>query len=131
LVMSIRTVILSLLLLTPLLACNLTSAPPTPTPRPVTPSVPTQGTPPTLFPSITPLVGSGGGFVTQTPPPPSGCIVPVGWIPYQIQTGDSLGALADATSTTIQALVTANCLTDPDTLYTGQTIYLPRSPISG
>ena len=129
--MRIRTAILAVIMLVVLLACNLTNTPPTPTLRPVTPSLPTQSSPPTLFASITPLTGSGGVFVTQTPTPLSGCVVPVGWIQYVVETGDSLGDLANATGTTIEQLVAANCLADADTLFTGQTIYLPRSPISG
>ncbi len=31
----------------------------------------------------------------------------------------------------MQEIVSANCIADPNTLYVGQTIYLPRSPISG
>ncbi len=130
--MRTRTVILSLLGLTLLLlACNLTTTPPTPTPRPTQPAPTSQNAPPTLFPSITPLLGGGGTFVTQTPTPFNGCIVPVGWVAYQIQTGDSLGALATATGSTIQDLVTANCLADPNTLFTGETIYLPHTPPGG
>lgn len=125
-----RTVLLILLGLATLLGCNLSRTPPTPTLAPATAIPSATYAIPTLFPSITPLGGGGGGFITATPTP-NGCIVPVGWVPYQVQTGDSLGALATATGSTIQELVTANCLADADTLYTGQTIYLPRNPVSG
>ena len=43
----------------------------------------------------------------------------------------ALLALAEATSSTVQDLVNGNCLPSADTLFVGQTIYLPRSPISG
>ena len=50
---------------------------------------------------------------------------------YVVEPGDSLGALAEATGVTVQDIVNGNCLTDADTLFIGQTIYLPRSPVSG
>lgn len=60
----------------------------------------------------------------------SRCLPPPGWTQYTIEGGDSIGALAEATGVTIQDIVNANCLSDPDTLFSGQVIYLPRSPIS-
>jgi hypothetical protein len=111
------------------LACNLSRTPPTPTSSPVLPTVPGNNTgSPTLFPSITPLPGTGP---LVTPPPGSTCNIPVGWIEYTVESGDSLGALAEATQSTVQDLVNGNCLPNADTLFVGQTIYLPRSPISG
>lgn len=125
-----KLIVFLLLASTLLLACNLTTVPPTPTARPAqaTPP-PANGAAPTLFASITPLPGLGGVSPTQAPNP--NCPVPPGWIQYTIEDGDSLGALAGATAVTVQDIVSANCLTDPDTLFTGQVIYLPRSPISG
>ena len=113
-------------------ACNLTTTPPTPTARPETPTATRPGAP-TLFASITPLVNGGGssGGVIVTSAPPANCPPPNGWVQYQVEAGNSLSGLADATGTTLQTLIQANCLADPDTLYTGQIIYLPMSPISG
>lgn len=111
------------------LACNLSRTPPTPTQPPVQPTVPGNNTTsPTLFPSITPLPGFGP---VATPLPGGTCNIPVGWVEYTVESGDSLGALAEATQTTVQDLVNGNCLPNADTLFVGQTIYLPRSPISG
>lgn len=114
------------------LACNLTTTPPTPTARPETPTATRIGAP-TLFPSITPLINGGGssGGVVVTSAPPANCPPPNGWVQYEVEAGDSLSGLADATGTTLQTLIQANCLADPDTLYTGQILYLPMSPISG
>jgi LysM repeat protein len=112
------------------LACNLTTTPPTPTARPVQPTPTNFSGAPTLFASITPLPGLGGG-VSPTQAPSSTCPPPPNWIQYTVEAGDSITALANATSTSIQDIVNANCLSDPDTLFTGQVIYLPRSPISG
>lgn len=124
-----KPIISLILLLLPLLACNLTRTPPTPTAQP---TIPPQATSiaPTLFASITPLPG-GGTVPTQAVPANSNCIPPTGWIQYTIEAGDSLGALAQDTGTTMQDIITANCLSDPDTLFTGQVIYLPTLPVSG
>jgi hypothetical protein len=112
------------------MACNLSRTPPTPTQAPVIPTVPSNNPgSPTLFPSITPLGGVGQPIATQ--PAGGTCNVPVGWIPYTVEAGDSLGALAEATQSTVQDLVNGNCLPNADTLFVGQAIYLPRSPISG
>ncbi|MFN8560399.1 MAG: LysM domain-containing protein [Anaerolineae bacterium] len=101
------------------------------TARPAQPTPTGFAAAPTLFASITPLPGLGGGGISPTQPPNSACPTPPNWIQYTVEAGDSIGALADATGTTIQDIVNANCLSDPDTLFTGQVIYLPRSPISG
>ena len=138
--MRIRTNRRALLLLIPLfllasiLACNLTTTPPTPTAR-ATPAtaIPTRGAP-TLFASITPLPGggaSGGGGNVPTLIPPNNCPPPTGWVQYIVQNGDSLAGLADATGSTVEQLGTANCIADTNIVYVGQVLYLPRSPISG
>ncbi len=124
--------ILTLIAMLFAVACNLTTTPPTPTVRPETPTATRVGAP-TLFASITPLINGGGssGGVVVTSAPPANCPPPSGWVQYQVEAGDSLSGLADATGTTLQTLIQANCLADPDTLFTGQTLYLPRSPVSG
>ena len=114
------------------LACNLTTTPPTPTASPATPTPAITSLAPTLFASITPLAGFGGfGGAQPTAAPTNACPVPAGWVPYTIQDGDYLAGLADATGTTVQAIVQANCLPDADTIFSGEVIYLPRSPVSG
>jgi LysM repeat protein len=110
------------------LACNLTTNPPTPT-APPAPTLTSPANAPTLFASITPLPGVGG--VSPTQPPNPTCPPPTGWVQYTVEAGDSISALAEATGTTIADLVNGNCLSDENTLFTGQVIYLPRSPISG
>jgi hypothetical protein len=115
-----------------LIACNLTRTPPTPTLAPTL--SPTRPGAPTLFASITPLPGGGGnpgGGTVPTLVPPSNCPPPTGWVQYVVQEGDSLEGLASATGSTTQQLAGANCIADPNTLFSGQVIYLPRSPISG
>lgn len=121
---------LLLLLITLAAGCNLSRNPPTPTARP-TLTLPVAGTPAlTLIPSVTPISltplapGTGGTTGGACPPP-------AGWVAYVIEPGDTLGVLAEATGTTVDALVRANCLTDASRINVGQTIYLPVDPVVG
>jgi len=62
------------------------------------------------------------GAVTNTT-----CAAPAGWVAYTVQTGDTLGALAENTGLTQAALVAANCLTDAYTILVGQVLYVPQT----
>ncbi len=114
------------------LACNLTTTTSlTPTPQPTQTSQVVTSIAPTLFASITPL-GPGGVIAPTSAAPTSGtCTPPANWVQYTIADGDSLAALAQATGTSVQNIVQANCLPDADTIYSGQVIYLPTNPVSG
>lgn len=61
---------------------------------------------------------------------PANCRVRDDWQPYIVQAGDTVGDLAIATNTALADLVVANCLTTPDIINVGQTLYLPRAPIN-
>lgn len=127
--MTQRTKLFTFILLLTLMtaACNLTRAtstlPPAPTVSTTAPTFP----PGTFVPSVTPF--------DLTPPTPGGsgsnCPPPNGWVAYQVETGDTIGSLAEATGTTVDAIVIANCLTDQDNITIGQTIYLPTDPVVG
>ncbi|MDZ4769183.1 MAG: LysM domain-containing protein [Chloroflexota bacterium] len=113
-------------------ACNLTQNPPTPTLRPsITPPIALTLSSGTLLPSVTPInlntpvPGQTGGGSSTT------CLAPAGWVVYVIEPGDSLGLLAEATGTTIDLLVSANCLADASLITAGQPIYLPTEPVVG
>ena len=56
------------------------------------------------------------------------CAVPSGWVPYVVVPGDTLGALSILAFTTIADLANANCITNADLIYVGQTLYLPQTP---
>lgn len=56
------------------------------------------------------------------------CAQPTGWLPYTVVAGDTLGVLAISTFTSVAELATANCVTNPDLIYVGQTLYIPRAP---
>jgi hypothetical protein len=87
----------------------------------------------------TPTTAPNAPLITTLPPdtnvPPAVQInpdcpaTPPDWITYTVETGDSLGLLADQTSSTIDELVQGNCLANPDELFVGQVIYLPRQPV--
>ncbi len=104
------------LVLLTLLACNLTRALPTPTP------------PPTLPPTPPPLLDEPA--VNEEPVNPDCAATPAGWIPYTVEPGDSMGLLAEQTSSTIQELVAGNCLDNPDQIFVGQVLYVPRQPVT-
>jgi len=114
-----------------LLACNLSRTPPTPTAGPAQPTQAVTSISPTLFASITPLGFSGGVGATAAPIGGTPCAVPGTWVQYTLQDGDTLGDLAQATGVSVQDIVNANCLPDANTVYTGEQIYLPKSPVSG
>jgi len=48
---------------------------------------------------------------------------------YQVKEGDSLGALAIQFNLSIEDLLIANDLSNPDNLYVGQLIYIPTAPL--
>lgn len=112
-------------------ACNLTRAPavsnPSVTEIPLVIASPTfvfdRTTVTLTAPAvITPVTGPIEGINPACPPPP-------GWTPYTVQSGDSLGLLAVQTNSSIAELVTANCLADPDQIFSGQVLFLPRLPV--
>jgi LysM repeat protein len=55
---------------------------------------------------------------------------PSGWIRYQVQSGDTLSALAAGTGVTIDELIQVNCIANPSVLIVGQTLFLPQQPVS-
>ena len=105
-----------------LAGCNLQRQRPTPTTAPNAPLIttlaPNGGIPPPEFP-----------VVQGTPINPDCPATPSTWIIYTVETGDSLGLLAEQTSSSIDELVAGNCLSNPDALFVGQVIYLPSQPV--
>jgi hypothetical protein len=81
-----------------------------------TPIVP-QGVPITIVAGNT----DGSGVAAGT----TNCAQPQGWGTYTVVAGDTLGTIADSTGTTVDQLVSANCLTDASLIYEGQTLYVP------
>jgi hypothetical protein len=48
---------------------------------------------------------------------------------YQVKEGDTLGALAIQFNISVADIMTVNGLTDPDSIYLGQIIYIPTEPL--
>lgn len=133
--------ILMILVLT-LVACGLGSD--EPTQQPVFASVtPVPSVAPASFDTTTP--GPTNQFVAATPTlffgvtafpttnigpvlPPSNCAIPSGWQPYVVAAGDTLAVIAASIGSTTDQLQAANCLTNPDAIFVGQTLYLPNLP---
>jgi hypothetical protein len=80
--------------------------------------------------------------IIPTPPPtptvaprgeatrvPSTCQLPQGWTLYQVQSGNTLFAIALATNSTVDELRYVNCIEDVDNLTAGDIIFVPRSPL--
>lgn len=109
-----------LLLIAGSLGCNLLTPQPTAGPR-----LPATITP--LF-AGTPLVSP---TATPGPTPVLPACAPAGWFAYVVAAGDTLYDLALTSGTTIDALVTANCLTDADQIVEGQVLALPIPLPSG
>lgn len=109
------------------LACNLRSdsaerptAIPTRTYLPVPTilfTIPTATLGPTAFPQQ-----------TQVPPTQTNCVPFTAWTVYTVTEGDTLGAIAEDAGTTVEQLVTANCLANAELIYVGQQLYVPRLP---
>lgn len=56
------------------------------------------------------------------------CTVRTDWPLYAIQRGDTLSRIARDAVTTVDELVRANCLDDPNRLFSGQRLRVPRIP---
>jgi hypothetical protein len=102
--------------------CNLSMRQPTPTAAPNAPLI-------TTLPPDVNLPPQPTSIIPVTPANPDCLTTPIGWIPYTVEPGDSLGLLAEQTSSTIDELVVGNCLDNPDALFVGQVIYLPSQPV--
>ncbi len=57
------------------------------------------------------------------------CVVWTDWPLYSVKRGDTLSRIASQTGATVDQLLRANCLKDPDRLYSGQGLRVPSIPI--
>jgi spore germination protein YaaH len=51
--------------------------------------------------------------------------VPTDWFIYIVQPGDTLTTIAARTGSTVQELVTRNCLPNADAIFVGQGLFVP------
>jgi LysM repeat protein len=99
-----------------------TFEPPTRTPAPtLTPTI-------TLTATLNLSIAIPGlhGLETPTPSTTPGCVRRKDWkLRYTVQRDDALVRIAERYNTTVQALVAANCLTDPNVIVIGQELRVP------
>jgi LysM repeat protein len=90
----------------------------------------------TLVGSATALAAGSGrtpvSLVAQSPlPTPTNTPVPSTGFYYTVQRGDTLSSIARRYSTTVQAIVQANGIVNPNLIFYGQRLWIPSSPGPG
>lgn len=125
---------LSIALILSLSACRLSlgsQSDPTPTTQPVATTVvqtavPSQPTATkTLTPTATPTKPvTSGGSTGGTP-----CQRRTDWPTYTVVSGDTLGKIAERTSSDVATLTAGNCLQNANQISAGQALYVPRAPV--
>ncbi|MCC7446331.1 MAG: LysM peptidoglycan-binding domain-containing protein [Anaerolineae bacterium] len=121
---------LPLLLIAATLACSLGAVPTTaPTLEPTATTFIIVASPivnitPETATSLAPTSASGGAAATTV------CRRRTDWIAYRVLPGDTLGTIAARAATTIATLTQANCLSNPNYIEVGWTIYVPRVPMT-
>ncbi len=100
------------------------------TPEPITPPAVVQVEETLVVDQPSPADVTGEASPENDPPPPqiTTCTVRLDWPLYIVEGGDTLFNIAREASTTVNDLVVANCLGDPDRLYSGQQLRLPQLP---
>jgi len=102
------------------------------------PTLPAGSTPVVIIVTPTGADASQNPDLPGTKPPTDTGVLVIGTIQvtptarmlvYQVKEGDSLGALAIQFNLSVEDLLIANNLTDPDSLYAGQIIYIPTAPL--
>jgi hypothetical protein len=96
--------------------------------------IPTAYIAPVYAPTLTPVFsGNVNNNSAISTAPPVGvvsatgqCIVPNGWQPYTIQAGETLALIAQVYNLTVEQIAAANCMSNPDLIYEGQIIAVPR-----
>lgn len=68
---------------------------------------------------------------TSTPPRPTvrPCGPPPSWVPYTLQSGDTLSSLSRIFGISVGELQFANCISDPNDIKAGETIKVPFIPV--
>jgi LysM repeat protein len=64
----------------------------------------------------------------DTPVPGILCVEQSDWFEYTVQRGDNLTNIANRTRSTVDELIEANCLDNPNRIRVGTTIYVPNEP---
>ncbi len=80
-------------------------------------------------PTATSVAPAPATATSAIPPSPTATCAPApsDWVTYYVQRGDTLYSLAGATGTTLERVVSVNCLSTTN-IYVGQALLLPRLP---
>src|SRR5262245_20195769 len=101
------------------IACNLGNQPAQPTVVAVQPTI--RLVTATPFPTIT--------SIPPTSVPVPSCTPRNEWLTITVAPGDTLGSIASRTGSTIDELVSANCLANPNAISVGQQLHVPMVPV--
>lgn len=103
-------------------------------PLPLTLTAQARGTAtqtPAITPSPSPTTATGsttGGTTGGTTGSLPNCFIRTDWFIYTVAAGDTLGQIAQRINSTINELVLGNCLGNPELIFVGQQLRLPRLP---
>ncbi|GEM_PF-1732281 len=98
----------------------------TETPQPTATEEPTETLLPTVTESSVQRPAAVPVTLTSTP---EGCVLPEGWITYQVKSGDTISGIAVRSGATLDDIFAANCLERGDFIIAGQTFFVPNEPI--
>ncbi len=110
-------------------ACNLAMQQVTPTSAPSTTEPSEQATTPS-FPADQPTSLPASTQSGIVPVGATACVLSTNLPTYVVAAGDTLNGIAQRNGTTVSALMSANCLTDPNVLAVGQTLAIPGSVLN-
>ncbi|NOZ29729.1 MAG: LysM peptidoglycan-binding domain-containing protein [Chloroflexi bacterium] len=99
-----------------------TQVPPTPTPTPIPPT-PTSSPTPTATPTPPPTTAAPIASSTAEPASPPASPTP---IVHVVQRGEFLASIAQKYGVTVQAILSANRVRNPNLLYAGQRLVIPN-----
>lgn len=83
---------------------------------------------PAASPTASPTSPAPNVYPTITNPAPT-CGIPLGWVRYIVQPGDTLFKLSIAAGTSVQQIQLANCMGSSTLIRVGEVLWLPRLPL--
>lgn len=78
--------------------------------------------------STVPTLASIPLLANETEEADKACTPPDDWYEYTIVRGDNLSRIANLTNSTVDELIAANCLDDPNRIRVGDVILVPSEP---
>lgn len=77
---------------------------------------------------LTDIEGDDDSRILTTLPTTCDGSIPEGWVVYNLAVGDTLTSVAERAGSTVEELVTANCIIEPGLIAVGAPIAVPRMP---